>query len=90
MNYIVRNYEFNTDDNKAFEIYSDSTCEHLEYTCNYHDMLEIMQENISLMANDGLISYRQGWKMRNDYIMYNEYVELFEQYGDAIKSQKNK
>ena len=87
MNYIVRNYEFNTDDNKAFEIYSDSTCEHLEYTCNYHDMLEIMQENIYLMANDGLISYREGWNMRNDYIMYNEYVELFEQYGDAIKSQ---
>ena len=87
MNYIVRNYEFNTDNNKAFEIYSDSTCEHLEYTCNYHDMLEIMQENIYLMANDGLISYRQGWNMRNDYIMYNEYVELFEQYGDAIKSQ---
>ena len=87
MNYIVRNYEFNTDDNKAFEIYSDSTCEHLEYTCNYHDMLEIMQENIYLMANDGLISYREGWNMRNDYIMYNEYVELFEQYGAAIKSQ---
>ena len=87
MNYIVRNYEFNTDDNKAFEIYSDSTCEHLEYTCNYHDMLEIMQENIYLMANDGLVSYRQGWNMRNDYIMYNEYVELFEQYGAAIKSQ---
>ena len=87
MNYIVRNYEFDTDNNKAFEIYSDSTCEHLEYTCNYHDMLEIMQENISLMANDGLISYRQGWNMRNDYIMYNEYVELFEQYGASIKSQ---
>ena len=87
MNYIVRNYEFNTDDNKAFEIYSDSTCEHLEYTCNYHDMLEIMQENIYLMANDGLISYREGWNMRNDYIMYNEYVELSEKYGDAIKSQ---
>ena len=87
MNYIVRNYEFNTDDNKAFEIYSDSTGEHLEYTCNYHDMLEIMQENIYLMANDGLISYRQGWNMRNDYIMYNEYVELSEKYGDAIKSQ---
>ena len=87
MNYIVRNYEFNTDDNKAFEIYSDSTCEHLEYTCNYHDMLEIMQENISLMANDGLISYREGWKMRDDYIMYNEYVELFEKYGASIKSQ---
>ena len=87
MNYIVRNYEFNTDDNKAFEIYSDSTCEHLEYTCNYHDMLEIMQENIYLMANDGLISYREGWKMRDDYIMYDEYVELFEQYGGSIKSQ---
>ena len=87
MNYIVRNYEFNTDNNKAFEIYSDSTCEHLEYTCNYNDMIKIMQENISLMANDGLISYRQGWNMRNDYIMYNEYVELFEQYGASIKSQ---
>ena len=87
MIYISRNYKFDTDNNKAFEIYSDSTCEHLEYTCNYHDMLEIMQENIYLMANDGLISYREGWKMRNDYIMYNEYVELFEQYGTAIKSQ---
>ena len=87
MIYISRNYEFNTDNNKAFEIYSDSTCEHLEYTCNYHDMLEIMQENIYLMANDGLISYREGWKMRDDYIMYDEYVELFEQYGAAIKSQ---
>ena len=87
MNYIVRNYEFNADDNKAFEIYSDSTCEHLEYTCNYNDMIIILQDNISLMANDGLISYREGWKMRDDYIMYNEYVELFEQYGAAIKSQ---
>ena len=87
MNYISRNYEFDTNDSKAFEIYSDSTCEHLEYTCNYHDMLEIMQENIYLMANDGLISYREGWKMRDDYIMYDEYVELFEQYGGSIKSQ---
>ena len=87
MIYISRNYKFDTDNNKAFEIYSDSTCEHLEYTCNYHDMLEIMQENISLMANDGLISYREGWKMRDDYIMYDEYVELFEQYGASIKSQ---
>ena len=87
MIYISRNYKFDTDNNKAFEIYSDSTCEHLEYTCNYHDMLEIMQENIYLMANDGLISYREGWKMRDDYIMYDEYVELFEQYGASIKSQ---
>ena len=87
MIYISRNYKFDIDNNKAFEIYSDSTCEHLEYTCNYHDMLEIMQENIYLMANDGLISYREGWKMRDDYIMYDEYVELFEKYGAAIKSQ---
>ena len=87
MIYISRNYKFDTDNNKAFEIYSDSTGEHLEYTCNYNDMIKIMQENISLMANDGLISYRQAWKMRNDYIMYNEYVELSEQYGAAIKSQ---
>ena len=87
MNYIVRNYEFNTDDNKAFEIYSDSTCERLEYTCNYNDMITILQDNISLMVNDGLISYRQAWNMRNDYIMYNEYVELSEKYWDAIKSQ---
>ena len=88
MNYIVRNYEFDTDNNKAFEIYSDSTCERLEYTCNYNDMITILQDNISLMANDGLISYREGWKMRDDYIMYNEYVELFEKYGAAIKSQR--
>ena len=87
MIYISRNFNFDINDNKAFEIYSDSTCEHLEYTCNYNDMLEIMQENIYLLASDGLISYRQGWNMRNDYIMYNEYVELFEQYGDAIKTQ---
>ena len=88
MIYITRNYEFDSNDYGSFEIYSDSTCEHLEYTCNYHDMLEIMQENIYLMANDGLISYRQAWNMRNDYIMYNEYVELSEKYGAAIKSQR--
>ena len=78
MNYIVRNYKFDTDNNKAFEIYSDSTCEHLEYTCNYNDMITILQDNISLMVSDGLIDYREGWNMRNDYIMYDEYVELFE------------
>lgn len=52
MNYIVRNYEFDTDDNKAFEIYSDYTGEHLECTRNYHDMLEIMQENIDMMLDN--------------------------------------
>ena len=87
MIYISRNYDFDSNENKAFEIYSDSTLEHLEYTCNYHDMLKVMQENIYLLASDGLISYQQGWRMRDDYIMYNEYVELFEKYGAAIKSQ---
>ena len=87
MIYISRNFNFDINDNKAVEIYSDSTCEHLEYTCNYNDMITILQDNISLMVNDGLISYRQGWNMRNDYIMYNEYVDLSEKYGDAIKSQ---
>ena len=78
MNYIVRKYEFNIDDNKAFEIYSDSTGEHLEYTCNYNDMIKIMQDNISLMVNDGLLDYREAWNMRNDYIMYDEIVESLE------------
>ena len=78
MNYIVRKYEFNIDDNKAFEIYSDSTGEHLDYTCNYNDMIKIMQDNISLMVNDGLLDYREAWNMRNDYIMYDEIVESLE------------
>ena len=88
MNYIVHNPKFNPDDSKVFEIYSNSTCEHLEFTCNYYDMLKIVNENISLLANDGLISFRQGWKMRDNYVMYNEYVELYEKYGAAIKSQR--
>ena len=87
MIYISRNYKFDTDNNKAFEIYSDSTCEHLEYVCNYNAMIKVMHDNIDMMLDDGLISYQQEWKMRDDYIMYNEYVELFEQYGAAIKSQ---
>ena len=78
MNYIVRNYEFNTDDNKAFEIYSDSTCEHLEFTCNYHDMIKVMQDNIDMMLDDDLIDYQEAWLIRNDYIAYNEIVESLE------------
>ena len=87
MNYILRNYEFDADNNKAFEIYSDSTCEHLEYTCNYHDMIEILNDNIRLMLEDGLINHKVALNMRDNYIMYNEYVELFEKYGASIKSQ---
>lgn len=87
MIYISRNHKNDINGNKAFEIYSDSTCEHLEYTCNYNDMIKIMQENIDLMANDGLIGNKEALNMRDNYIMYNEYVELFEHYGAAIKSQ---
>ena len=78
MNYILRNYEFNTDNNKAFEIYSDSTCEHLECTRNYHDMIKVMQDNIDMMLDDELIDYQEAWLIRNDYIAYNEIVESLE------------
>lgn len=78
MNYISRNHKFDINDNKAFEIYSDSTCEELEYTCKYDDMIKILQENIYLMFNDGLIDYKEGWDMRDNYILYNQTVELLE------------
>ena len=78
MNYITRNYEFNIDNNKAFEIYSDSTGEHLEYTCNYNDMIKVMQDNIDMMLDDELIDYQEAWLIRNDYIAYNEIVESLE------------
>ena len=78
MNYILRNYKFNIDDNKAFEIYSDYTCEHLEYTCNHNDMIKILQDNIDMMLDDELIDYQEAWLIRNDYIAYNEIVESLE------------
>ena len=78
MIYISRNYNFDTDNNKAFEIYSDSTCEHLEYTCNYYNMIEVMQENISMMVNNELIDYQEAWLMKDDYIAYDELIDLLE------------
>ena len=78
MNYILRNYEFNADNNKAFEIYSDSTCEHLEYTCNYHDMIEILNDNIRVMLEDGLIDHKEAWDMKDNYILYNQTVKTLE------------
>lgn len=78
MIYITRNYKFNIDENNAFEIYSDYTCENLEYTCNYYDMLEAMQDSITDMVNDGLIDFQDAWYMRNDYVAYDETVELLE------------
>ena len=78
MNYILRNYKFDADNNKAFEIYSDSTCEHLEFICNYHDMIKVMQDNIDMMLDDELIDYQEAWLIRNDYIAYNEIVGSLE------------
>ena len=78
MNYILRNYEFDTDNNKAFEIYSDSTCEHLEYVCNYNAMIKVMHDNIDMMLDDGLIDYQEAWLMKDDYIAYDELIDLLE------------
>ena len=78
MNYILRNYEFNTDNKKAFEIYSDYTCEHLEYVCNYNAMIKVMHDNIDMMLDDGLIDYQEAWLMKDDYLAYNELVESLE------------
>ena len=78
MIYISRNFNFDINDNKAVEIYSDSTCEHLEYTCNYHDMIEILNDNIQVMLEDGLISHKEAWDMKDNYILYNQTVKTLE------------
>ena len=78
MIYISRNFNFDINDNKAVEIYSDSTCEHLEYTCNYHDMIEILNDNIRLMLEDGLIDRKEALNMRDNYILYNQTVKSLE------------
>lgn len=78
MIYISRNFNFDINDNKAVEIYSDSTCEHLEYTCNYHDMIEILNDNICVMLEDGLINHKEAWDMKDNYILYNQTVKTLE------------
>ena len=78
MIYISRNYEFDSNDYGAFEIYSDSTCEHLEFTCNYHDMIKVMQDNIDIMLDNELIDYQEAWLIKDDYIAYNEIVDSLE------------
>ena len=78
MIYISRNYNFDINDNKAFEIYSDSTLEHLECVCNYNAMIKVMHDNIDMMLDDGLIDYQEAWLMKDDYIAYNEIVESLE------------
>ena len=78
MIYISRNFNFDINDNKAVEIYSDSTLEHLEYTCNYHDMIKILNDNIRVMFEDGLIDYKEALNMRDNYILYNQTVKTLE------------
>ena len=81
MIYISRNFNFDINDNKAVEIYSDSTCEHLEYTCNYHDMIEILNDNIRVMLEDGLIDHKEALNMKDNYILYNQTVKSLENVG---------
>ena len=78
MNYISRNFNFDINDNKAVEIYSDSTCEHLEFICNYHDMIEILNDNIRVMLEDGLIDHKEALNMKDNYILYNQAVKSLE------------
>ena len=78
MIYISRNFNFDINDNKAVEIYSDSTCEHLEYTCNYHDMIEILNDSIRVMLEGGLIDHKEAWGMKDNYILYNQAVKSLE------------
>ena len=78
MIYISRNFNFDINDNKAVEIYSDSSCEHLEYTCNYHDMIEILNDNIRVMLEDGLIDHKEALNMKDNYILYNQAVKSLE------------
>lgn len=77
MIYITRNYEFNLDNKKAFDIYSDYNCKNLEFTCNYYEMVETLQNSLDELVANGLISYEEAWAMREDYIAYNEIVELY-------------
>lgn len=78
MIHISRNYDFDSNENKAFEIYSDSTLEHLEFTCNYHDMLKVMQDNIDIMLDNEMIDYQEAWLIKDDYIAYDELVYSLE------------
>lgn len=77
MIYIKRNYEYNSDDKKAFEIYSDTACKKLEFSCNYYEMVETLQNSLDELLANGLISYEEAWAMRDDYVAYNEIVELY-------------
>lgn len=40
-------------------------------------MVETLQNSIDELVANGLISYEEAWNLRNDYIAYNEIVELY-------------
>lgn len=63
---------------KLLKFYSDSTLEHLDFTCNYHDMLKVMQDNIDIMIDNELIDYQEAWLIKDDYIAYDEIVDSLE------------
>lgn len=77
MIYITRNYKLNLYSKNAFEIYSDSTCENLQFSCDYYEMIETLQNSLDEMVDNGLITHEQAWNMREDYIAYNEIVETY-------------
>lgn len=77
MIYITRNYEYNLDDKKAFDIYSDYACNNLEFSCNYYEMVETLQNSLDELVDNGFISYEEAWNLRNDYIAYNEIVQRY-------------
>lgn len=77
MIYIERNYEYNLDDKKAFNIYSDNKCKNLEFTCNYYVMIETLQISLDELVSNGFITYEEAWALRYDYLAYNELVEIY-------------
>lgn len=77
MIYITRNYEYNSDDKKAFDIYSDYDCKKLEFSCNYYQMIETLQNSLDELLANGVITYEEAWAMRDDYVAYNEIVEMY-------------
>lgn len=77
MIYITRNYEYNLGDKKAFNIYSDYNCNKLEFSCNYYEMVETLQNSLDELVSNGLITFEEAWNLRNDYVAYNEIVDIY-------------
>ena len=41
-------------------------------------MIKVMHDNIDMMLDDGLIDYQEAWLMKDDYIAYDELIDLLE------------